>query len=94
MSMTTHAGAGLAVVSLAPRRWMALTSCASAGTRPGDMSAAGHEAAAVATTQWTSTTVATAQDLDEQRRATELAAKHRSAAKALRDAEAAACVGT
>ena len=73
--------------------------CAATGTRPHDMSAADHAAAANAAAdaaeahraQWTSSG-----DDAHQRMAAEqkrLAAAHRAASAALRDAEAAACAG-
>lgn len=73
----------------------ALSSCASAsaGTRPGDMSAAAHEREAEAAVQWTSAAAASPQEQEARRRALALAAEHRGAARALRDAEATHCVG-
>jgi hypothetical protein len=69
---------------------MFLSACvgASEGTRPDDMSAAAHEAAAV---KWQSALRPTAEDLAQQRRAHALAVKHRVAARALVEAEASAC---
>lgn len=70
----------------------ALAACAGAkeGTRPDDMSVAGHGAAA---THWRSVSKATTQDLAKYNRARALAAQHRAASQALVDAEARACNG-
>lgn len=64
----------------------ALVACATPGTKPSDMSAEGHEAAAVG---WT----AGVSDPSRAGVAPEVAAAHRAAAQALRDAEARSCQG-
>jgi hypothetical protein len=70
---------------------MVASACAGApGTRPDEMSVAGHEAAAV---QWESAAKASPEDLARFKKAHEVAAQHRVAAQTLVDAEARACSG-
>ena len=71
---------------------VAVSACtgAAAGTRPDDMSVAGHEAAAV---QWRSSMPSNSQNAEQLRKARAVAAQHHVAAQALVDAEARACNG-
>ncbi len=101
----------LRAAALAAMGISAVTGCATPGTRPQDMSVAGHEAAAenteaaarTAGVQPPSSTATACKDApcwsdadrstDESRRLLAVAAKHRAAAQALREAEAQACAG-
>ena len=70
---------------------LVLVGCATTGTNPHDMSASAHETAATGEDQlaiaWASA------DRDEMTKHMRIAAEHRAASQALRDAEAVACAG-
>lgn len=80
------------LISIIAAASSAVAACATAsdGTRADDMSAEGHEAAAV---HWVSAANPSSQDQAKYQKARALAARHRSAAQALVEAEARACGG-